>query len=388
MRLKNEQGAVLVITVLILVIISVIGTAALRTTNTELLVARNEKINNKAFYLAEAGIEHAKAKIYNYQYEGFNSTDLGGNYIRKIGDFNNTISFNDTLSNGTYIVSVNSTIYDGEFFNSTNSTILSKGIMGNAQKSIKVGYSFKDYRIDVDVDAAFSIYTDEPNIDVKGAGTVISGEDYNWPDQFYCSGSNCGSDVNGSVSKENAIYSQNDLTLETSGNPEIYPSYDDSTEGNGKYDNNYWMNFVNELISLADNVSYSDSIDSSDLGTREHPEITYVQSNSTLSAGTEDGAGILIIDSPDVQFSGNFHFEGQVIILNENYTSISLKASGTPYIYGNLVVAGNGNSTIEIQEEYDFTGTPNIRYSYQALRNVNNADKLTDPKVLYWKEIN
>ncbi|MGM0539232.1 MAG: PilX N-terminal domain-containing pilus assembly protein [Thermodesulfobacteriota bacterium] len=60
-----ENGSTLIVTVLVLVILSILGTAALTLTNTELLIVRNMKLNSKAFYDAEAGIDFALANIAN-----------------------------------------------------------------------------------------------------------------------------------------------------------------------------------------------------------------------------------------------------------------------------------------------------------------------------------
>lgn len=51
------------VTVLVLVILSILGTAALTLTNTELLIARNMILNSKAFYDAEAKVQHTFHEI-------------------------------------------------------------------------------------------------------------------------------------------------------------------------------------------------------------------------------------------------------------------------------------------------------------------------------------
>ncbi len=59
----SENGSVLVTALFILGVLSILGTAAMNTSNTELDIARNDRLHNQALYLAEAGIEHAKANI-------------------------------------------------------------------------------------------------------------------------------------------------------------------------------------------------------------------------------------------------------------------------------------------------------------------------------------
>jgi hypothetical protein len=53
-RLKNEDGSVLVVALLVLALLTVIGIAAMSTTNIEQHISANEKIHKMAFYAAEA----------------------------------------------------------------------------------------------------------------------------------------------------------------------------------------------------------------------------------------------------------------------------------------------------------------------------------------------
>jgi len=53
-RGKNEDGSVMVVAVLILVLLTIIGIAAMSTTNVELKISGNEKSYKMALYAAEA----------------------------------------------------------------------------------------------------------------------------------------------------------------------------------------------------------------------------------------------------------------------------------------------------------------------------------------------
>ncbi len=55
--LGNEKGFVLVISLLILLILVIVGIAALNTTTIELQIAGNDKVHKQTFYAAEAGAE-------------------------------------------------------------------------------------------------------------------------------------------------------------------------------------------------------------------------------------------------------------------------------------------------------------------------------------------
>ena len=54
-RFKNEEGSVIVVTLLILSVVTIIGVSATTTTTVEQLIASNDQLQKIAFYAAEAG---------------------------------------------------------------------------------------------------------------------------------------------------------------------------------------------------------------------------------------------------------------------------------------------------------------------------------------------
>jgi hypothetical protein len=60
-QVKNEEGFVLVIALIILVFITIIGISATTTTDIELQIASNEKSRKIVLYAADAGIEFGRA---------------------------------------------------------------------------------------------------------------------------------------------------------------------------------------------------------------------------------------------------------------------------------------------------------------------------------------
>ena len=54
-QIENERGMVLVVAVLILTVVTIIGIAALTTSDTEMQISANEKVLTGQFYEAEAG---------------------------------------------------------------------------------------------------------------------------------------------------------------------------------------------------------------------------------------------------------------------------------------------------------------------------------------------
>ena len=60
---KNEKGAVLVTGLLLLLLLTILGMAAMATTVMELKIARNDRSAKKVFYVAEAGTEDARSRL-------------------------------------------------------------------------------------------------------------------------------------------------------------------------------------------------------------------------------------------------------------------------------------------------------------------------------------
>lgn len=75
-NLRTENGFVLVATLLVLLLLVMIGIAALNTTTVELQIAGNEKVHNETFYAAEAGAELAVEVMEQNVFcpDGFDST--------------------------------------------------------------------------------------------------------------------------------------------------------------------------------------------------------------------------------------------------------------------------------------------------------------------------
>ena len=62
-KLKNESGIVLILCLALLFMLSLIGIASIKTSNTEMQIADNEYKRTRAFYAAESGLEKAAAAI-------------------------------------------------------------------------------------------------------------------------------------------------------------------------------------------------------------------------------------------------------------------------------------------------------------------------------------
>ncbi len=63
--LGDEEGSVLLVTVLILVLLTLIGISAISTANIETSIAGNEKVYKQNFYMADGSLREAVQRIQN-----------------------------------------------------------------------------------------------------------------------------------------------------------------------------------------------------------------------------------------------------------------------------------------------------------------------------------
>jgi Tfp pilus assembly protein PilX len=63
--LKNEEGSIIVLSLLVLVILSIVGFSASRTSTTEKQIIHNDAVYQQNFYLAESGATHAAQLLSN-----------------------------------------------------------------------------------------------------------------------------------------------------------------------------------------------------------------------------------------------------------------------------------------------------------------------------------
>ncbi|MDA3832848.1 MAG: pilus assembly PilX N-terminal domain-containing protein [Spirochaetales bacterium] len=76
--IKNEQGFVLITSLLMLTVLMIIGIAATNTTTIELQISGNDKVAKQTFYQAEAGTQVGSELVEdNIDKVGFAATDIG-----------------------------------------------------------------------------------------------------------------------------------------------------------------------------------------------------------------------------------------------------------------------------------------------------------------------
>ena len=321
--------------------------------------ARQEYRFERAFFIAEAGLERAKLSI------ATNLLNIDAFVSNKVFGFGAApVAF----AGGEYLVGVRDDLEsDGNSNVDTNNTVIvtSTGRFENATQVIEAELNMTASIPPVTgADGALGLYGSNATLDISHPSALIHGEDYDVPANFDCSGSGCDGilttnpAVAGVYAPTSALPVINGATHIT-GNPPV-------STNQGIYIEQDWFNLVRTITQNVDIVLGSGNITSTNLGTRANPKISIVTGNAKIT-GTVDGAGILIVNGGvEIDLAGTFHYEGLVIIIGDNINDSSLEFNdkGNANILGATVVIG-GEVDMRVKS------STAISYSSAALANLS-----------------
>lgn len=367
-HIENERGMVLLTSLMLMVILFLLGTTAYLITSNDLKIGGNYKTSKQAFYVAEAGIEHAigilkKKKEYTPILDGTDTATSGPGILTKIG------SDPKSFAGGTYYVRVfDNDDGDSDLTEDADQKvyITSTGTKDGATATIQV--LFMANYLPINIDGALAIYGQGPGVSITGS-PEIDGWDHAVPgdiesdEDFACSGSNCAGTYLPGEPGTAGIYSAVDLNpaeyIEEESGQNVFGDPPVKMDGTDKLTD--WVAFANTAIPdntvtvvngvIAGNNTY---------GTRTDPQITVIESAAKIKGGgTVDGCGILIVRGC-LEIVGTLHWEGIVLVTSEG--DLTVDVNGTAWLLGAVVVAGEGASS-----EVTLKGNPSIKYSSQAL---------------------
>jgi hypothetical protein len=344
---RQKGAATLMIVMVMLTITTLLAISSMQSATMEVKMAKNYQDHVGALMEAENGISLATNRL---------RADPTGT--------------RDDLENGIDVVGTGSIMtaatYDYAIIDWTQLTdtlhgarIISTGNMAatGANRTVYVWAKFLDSPMVAD--AALTLY-DSGNVTLKG-DPEINGNDVGVPNKYNCNGSGCKSTVANPANDVTGIYSENDLSnLNLIGTPTLDGSPAQQV-GGGTHDTDFWEQYT------TDASGYANAFNGSAWGTRDVP-IVHIINQDMGVMGNTDGAGILIIKDANIAFGGNFHFEGQIVVLSTTGAGASISMGGTSRIFGSMVVVGP-NTTID----FGSAGTPELLYSSEALRNIGST---------------
>jgi len=346
--MNNENGAIsIIVTLLMLVLLTIMSTAALRTSITELKIATNYLIYQKNFYVAESGINWAPEWIkMNLAESDFKNIDYLGEFDMNIGEnghFYAQVRHQTAIdpSDGQEKV----LLYgdeNGDFLNEINFTtgvplevVTSEGthVRGGLSR-IRATYIFEP--LFMMPDAALHV---DSNVNGNGVSGQIVGEG---PEDQDCK------------AVADITYEVAGGTIEYGGSlgedAEILPS-------KGTYPFPLILDVFNNIalqkIPGSNNVKDIST-------TEESPGVVLLIGDSKVTNLT--GYGILFIDG-DFEAAGNLDWHG-LILVNGN---LVLSGGGSKIIYGAVIVQGDALA---------ISGSVDIIYDCEQLNNLfNNFSK-------------
>ena len=125
-------------------------------------------------------------------------------------------------------------------------------------------------------------------------------------------------------------------------------------------------------------------------GTASNPKIVYVKGTvdpaqafyAMSISGTSTGAGILILEDGDLNVTGDFRWEGLIIVTGQ-YVGLRYGGGGNQTMYGGMIV--NETASVNSEVEVDAMGNAKILYSCQAIENARNMRRLF--RANSWREL-
>ena len=364
--LADERGMILVITLLILALLIGAGVGAIVSMQTDLRTSSNLKTGTMAFYIAEAGIERAKSEIGGNK--TFNSALAGADGSKTNTSDNGILSFGSSVSfgGGTYAVTVtDNNDGDADTWDDSDRKVYITSTGKFPGGSTRVIKALVTKKISEDLNA-INIIDDRCEFEFQGSG-LIEGHDYTYNPQNQNNPTLTGPpDKNGmarSCTTNNDIYGNPNKRGDVQGVGGTTPNI---TSNVGSLTLSGLQSMRSDLISSAD-TTYSGSTNLSGvtLGTRSSPKITYVNDSLSIN-GNVDGVGILIVDK-DFVISGNFTFEGIVLIGICNTCPGRFEVgTGNSKIYGAVILA-NPTFSHDQESRIKMTGNARVNYSSYAL---------------------
>ena len=374
MKKGNERGAVLVVGLLIVLVLTILSVAAMMSTGTELMIAANDRSAKEAFYLGEAGVEEGRARLQttspypisdsshttNVNWTAFIGTETkaqGKGYQSS----NSNHARYDRLNppNLNYVVTINHKVtptppsyppptgsYQVLYWGDSNNdgkpeenTTTGSNIYVVTSEGYTSSGATKTVRTEVarkpPITTPAALYTKAPT-SLLGSSTSVLGMD------------SCGSSNKPGVDCKS--------TVSTSGNPTVTGSpsamiQNSPTDIDVQYlinqfkpSANYSHNWINTTQSgvhwgtptLGATVTSPSSCS-------EH-NVVYINTNNTQVklAGGSSGCGILLVEG-DLNLDGGFSWYGVILVSG----TITFKGGGDKNVTGAIVSGGTASADVD-----------------------------------------
>lgn len=333
MNRHKQKGAVLMVSLVILVLLTLLGVSAMGTSNLQVQIASNTAQRTQSTQDADSGLSEALSAFRGAP-GALTGVGLTADYAVDVWDAGNPF-------------------YD---------VFLSGAAAHNGPARHYQYLNFVD--IPVIVDGTISCY-DGCDIDLTG-NVHVDGRDHLPPSNFNCNGAACAATLDTSTPEPSipAIYQSTGGSVVQSGSTTLNGSTPIIQTGGGVYTQDLYAEFVSILMQSAS------AHNGSAWGDRTAPIIHVISQDGYMINSNIDGAGILIITADEVTVNGNFHFEGLVIFRRAG--GVVMHFGGGTDICG-AVVATSPGSVMDLGG----AGTPRITYCSDALSGAAGVDAVS-----------
>jgi PilX N-terminal len=356
-HLENESGVALVTGLVILVLLTAIGTYAIHMTEIEETISANLKASKQALFLADAGLEMGRQQIR----ASTAIPPLPANLTQTLGAGSTTVTFTITPQVPAFSYTL---------------AMQSVSTVGNAAKTLQALVT-KTYDL---TDGAIALRGNEADSTFTGNAFSVDGRDYD-----HVTGALSGgtmqygisvptvarqTDVNNALSaqqKDNVIGTAvPGLTASIGVSPWLDSSAADSL-------GDALCNAApsgNKPPNIPTNGSYSPPANAN-WGTRASPQVycvTGVGTPGTMSMdvnGNFSGVGVLVVRDADLVINGAFHFEGLILVTGAK-VGFGLLGGGNKHVYGSVLINETSTDGPSFREEV-IQGASHLRYSRSAL---------------------
>lgn len=392
---NNRHGFILALSMVMILLLILMASTTMMVTRTGLKVGGNFARTMDAYFVATTGLArgHQVLRSYSVLKGNLDFDDVlsrahsSNDYLFSNGDSGTALS-NVAYGSGTYTLYVVNDPQDaGGTTNDTNRKVVLKSAANLNNRTIVTLETYQE----VIVPGTYAMPNTPGAMGMCGRyanmtmlASSASGYDHTPPASFNCGVACTGTKdpdpahayppVRKGMATETTVTTGS--TLE--GNPDTIV-----TDTNGGCAE--WLNVANTLTGLTNVDVLGTGVYSGDLGTRTNPRVTLASGVVTLD-GSVDGAGVMIItDSTTILSTGNFHYEGVILILGNN---AALNIVGNAHIFGAVVITA---SALDAQQEFTGAAGTHLYYSSAALGTtaveaIESASGEGDLQQVSWSE--
>jgi hypothetical protein len=350
--IDNESGMVLLVSLLVILVLILVGTTSIMTTSTDLKISGNYKTGEKAFYVAEAGIEAARKNLRS-DLATKNLTAILGSCANG-GTLSDSSDIYNFYSNGAFITKNQPYIPEVSFADGRYQVYLTndqaEGVTSTTDANLKVTATSFGFGPNGSMAIVQSVLKYFTLPDLPGA-IVLPGPDV----IFNAPNSNAYTVAGGNKSAVSLTSSDSEATVEKNIDPKRLDQYTclNGTENGINCINNEAANFsdsyktVSGITSLYNTIaSVADStltgpvtVNDATLGTSSDPQIVVVEGDAVI--GPKDGAGILVVTGT-LTLKGNFKYSGLIMCIGQG--KVLRDGAGNGDIYGSIFVANTNDA--------------------------------------------